>query len=77
LKNFITQKATSFITSIEGSGTWFIEDEPNEVKAGDLVIVPPNKQFYYKGNLKQICITAPSWEPEFEHHTRDIDFENR
>jgi hypothetical protein len=22
---------------------------------------------------KQVCITAPSWEPEFEHHVRDID----
>ena len=64
---------TVFAYIIEGKGTWYIEDIPHEVCAGDVVIVPPNTRFYYKGSLKQICITSPAWEPEFEHHVRDIE----
>ena len=58
---------------MEGKGTWIIEDIPHDVSAGDVVIIPPDTRFYYKGQLKQICITAPAWEPEFEKHIRDIE----
>jgi mannose-6-phosphate isomerase-like protein (cupin superfamily) len=71
-EEFYHSKSNFIFYIIEGTGTWFIEGEPNKVKTGDVVIVPPNKRFYYKGKLKQICITAPSWEPEYEHHVRDI-----
>jgi mannose-6-phosphate isomerase-like protein (cupin superfamily) len=67
-----TQSAFIFYI-IEGSGTWFIENDSYEVQAGDVVIVPPNKRFYYKGCLKQVCITSPAWEPEHEHHVRDVE----
>ena len=71
-EEFYHSKSYFIFYIIEGSGTWYIEDNPEQVKTGDVVIVPPNKRFYYKGCLKQICITSPSWEPEFEHHVRDI-----
>jgi mannose-6-phosphate isomerase-like protein (cupin superfamily) len=58
---------------IEGAGTWIIEDQEFPVEANDVVIVPPGKRFYYKGTLKQVCITAPAWDAEHEHHVRDID----
>jgi mannose-6-phosphate isomerase-like protein (cupin superfamily) len=58
---------------IEGEGTWYIEDEAYPVKAGDVIIIPPSKRFYYKGSLKQVCITSPAWEPEFEYHVRNIE----
>jgi mannose-6-phosphate isomerase-like protein (cupin superfamily) len=73
-EEFYHTKSNFIFYIIEGAGTWFIEDEPYKVEAGDVVIIPPNKRFYYKGNLKQICVTAPAWEPEFEHHVRDIEF---
>lgn len=72
LEEFYHGKSNFIFYIIEGSGIWFIEDVPHEVCAGDVVIVPPNTRFYYKGSLKQICITSPAWEPEFEHHVRDI-----
>jgi mannose-6-phosphate isomerase-like protein (cupin superfamily) len=37
-----------------------------------VVIVPAGKKFYYRGNLKQVCVTAPAWEAEYEEHIRDV-----
>jgi mannose-6-phosphate isomerase-like protein (cupin superfamily) len=67
-----TQSAFVFYI-IEGSGTWYIEDEAFPVEATDVVIIPPGKRFYYTGSFKQVCITAPAWEPQYEQHVRDID----
>ncbi len=72
-EEFLHKKSYFIFYIIEGEGTWFIEDTPYDVKAGDVVIVPPNKKFYYKGSLKQVCITSPAWEPEFEQHIRDVN----
>jgi mannose-6-phosphate isomerase-like protein (cupin superfamily) len=73
-EEFYHSKSNFIFYIIEGQGTWFIEGVAYEVQAGDVVIVPPNERFYYKGNLKQLCITAPGWEPQFEHHVRDVSF---
>jgi mannose-6-phosphate isomerase-like protein (cupin superfamily) len=73
-EEFYHSKSNFIFYIIEGSGTWFIEDAAYEVSSGDVIIIPPGRRFYYRGKLKQICVTAPSWEPEFEHHVRDIEF---
>ncbi len=73
-EEFYHSKSNFIFYIIEGSGTWFIENKPYVVEAGDIIIIPPNNRFYYKGVLKQICITAPAWEEEYEHHVRNIDF---
>jgi len=73
-EEFFHSKSTFIFYIIQGEGTWFIEDKPFKAEAGDVVIIPPNNRFYYKGTLKQICITSPSWEPEYEHHVRNIEF---
>lgn len=72
-EEFYHSKSNFIFYIIEGQGTWFIEDKAYEVSSGDVVIVPPNKRFYYKGILKQVCITAPAWEEVFEHHVRNIE----
>lgn len=72
-EEFYHSKSTFIFYITDGTGTWFIEDEPYEVSAGDVIIIPPGKRFYYKGCLKQVCITSPAWEPEYEHHVRDIE----
>ncbi len=71
-EEFLHKKSYFIFYIIEGKGTWFVEDEPREVKAGDVVIIPPNTRFYYKGKLKQVCVTSPAWEAEQEQHVRDI-----
>jgi mannose-6-phosphate isomerase-like protein (cupin superfamily) len=72
-EEFFHSKSHFIFYIIEGEGTWFIEGSPYEVKTGDVLIIPPGKKFYYKGRLKQICITSPAWEAEFEHHVRNIE----
>ncbi len=72
-EEFYHEKSAFVFYIIEGMGTWIIEDEEYPVEATDVVIVPPGKRFYYRGNLKQVCITAPGWEPQYEHHVRDVE----
>jgi mannose-6-phosphate isomerase-like protein (cupin superfamily) len=58
---------------IEGSGEWVIEDEHFAVTATDVIVVHPGKKFYYTGNLKQICVTAPAWEAQYEELVRKVE----
>jgi mannose-6-phosphate isomerase-like protein (cupin superfamily) len=74
-EEFRHDKSAFIFYILEGQGTWVIEDQEFPVKATDVVIVPPGKRFYYKGNLKQVCITAPAWEAEYERHIRDVDLD--
>jgi hypothetical protein len=55
----ILPQKSSFILHLRRR-KWIIEDEEYDVKAKDVVIVPPGKIFYFKGKLKQICITSPA-----------------
>lgn len=71
-EEFLHKKSYFIFYIIKGKGTWFIEDKPYTVEAGDAIIIPPKTRFYYKGNLKQVCITSPAWEPEYEQHVRDV-----
>lgn len=72
-EEFLHTKSYFIFYVIEGKGTWFIEDKPHEVQAGDTVIIPPNTRFYYKGKLKQVCVTSPAWEAKHEQHIRDVN----
>jgi len=38
-----------------------------------VVIVPKGKRFYYRGNFKQVCVTVPAWEAEYEEQIRDVE----
>jgi len=73
-EEFFHSKSNFIFYVIEGCGTWFIEDQPYNVEAGDVVIIPPNHRFYYRGTLKQICITSPAWEEAYEYHIRNVEF---
>jgi mannose-6-phosphate isomerase-like protein (cupin superfamily) len=71
-EEFCHEKSTFIYYILEGHGKWIIEDEEYEVEAKDVVIIPPGKKFYFKGNLKQICVTAPAWDEKYEKHIRYI-----
>lgn len=57
---------------LEGSGEWVIDGETYPVEATDVVVVPPGRAFYYRGRLKQICVTAPAWEEAYEEEVRKV-----
>lgn len=71
-EEFMHEMSNFIYYIIEGSGTWIIEDKEHGVRAGDVVVVPAGKRFWFRGNLKQVCVTAPAWEEQYEHHIRDI-----
>lgn len=71
-EEFMHETSNFIYYIIEGSGTWVIEDREYGVRAGDVVVVPAGKRFWFRGNLKQVCVTAPAWEERFEHHIRNI-----
>jgi predicted house-cleaning noncanonical NTP pyrophosphatase (MazG superfamily) len=72
-EEFFHEKSDFIYYILEGSGTWIIEDNEFEVRARDAVVVPAGKRFWFRGNLKQICVTAPAWEEQYEHHIRYLD----
>ncbi len=71
-EEFYHTKSTFIYYIIQGRGTWFIEGKRHQVKKGDLVVIEPNKRFYYRGKLKQILVTVPPYNPKYEHHVRYI-----
>lgn len=74
-EEFIHHKSAFIYYILEGSGTYFVDGEPHEVEATDVIMVPPGKKIYFKGNLKQLCITAPAWEEHEEEHVRMVDLD--
>ena len=71
-EEFVHDKSDFLYYILEGSGTWVVEDRKFDVRAGDVVVVPAGNRFWFRGNLKQICITAPAGEEKYERHIRDI-----
>jgi predicted house-cleaning noncanonical NTP pyrophosphatase (MazG superfamily)/mannose-6-phosphate isomerase-like protein (cupin superfamily) len=72
LEEFFHEKSDFIYYILEGKGTWMVDDREFEVRAGDVVVVPSGKRFWFRGSLKQICVTAPAWEKQYEHHIRDL-----
>jgi predicted house-cleaning noncanonical NTP pyrophosphatase (MazG superfamily)/quercetin dioxygenase-like cupin family protein len=72
MEEFVHEKSDFMYYILEGRGTWTVEDREYEVQAKDVVVVPAGKRFWFKGNLKQICITSPAWEEQYERHIRNI-----
>ncbi len=55
---------------LEGEGTFYLDDEPVEVSKGDALYINSGTRIYYKGHLKMVLITTPTWTPEDEVETR-------
>lgn len=72
-EEFFHEKSAFIYYIIEGSGVWVIEDREYPAQAGDVVMVPPGKRFYFRGRLRQVCVTVPAWEEEYERHVRFVE----
>ena len=51
---------------LEGSGYFLINDVKEECVKGDLVVIPHNSKFTYKGKLKMMATATPPFRPEQE-----------
>ena len=72
-EEFVHEKSIFTYIFLEGKGTFYLDDEAVEVKAGDVLSINPWTRIYYKWNLKQILITTPAYDSIYEKHIRDID----
>ncbi len=72
-EEFVHDKSTFTYIFLEGSGTFYLDDEEINVKKGDILSINPGTRIYYRGNLKQILITTPAYDPAFERHIKYID----
>lgn len=55
---------------VEGRGQMHVDDEQEEVSAGQVIYIPPNSvqriRNTGKGDLVFLCIVDPAWKPENE-----------
>ena len=71
-EEFVHDNSTFTYIFLEGEGIFYLDDEEVKVKAGDVLSINPGTRIYYKGNLKQVLITTPAYDPKYERHIRDI-----
>lgn len=72
-EEFVHTKSTFTYIFLEGKGTFYLDDKKVDVKAGDVLSISPGTRIYYKGNLKQVLICSPAYDPKYEQHIRNID----
>lgn len=72
-EEFVHDKSIFTYIILEGKGTFYLDDEEVEVKAGDVLSINPGTRIYYKGNLKQVLITTPAYDSKYERHIGYID----
>lgn len=53
---------------LKGSGKLVTETAEVNLKAGDVVYVPPGEKFYWEGTLTVILSATPAWHPQ-QHET--------
>lgn len=58
---------------IEGTGTFFLDDEKVEAKATDLIVIPPNTRIHYFGTMKMVLTVSPAFKEENERHVRFVE----
>lgn len=58
---------------ISGSGTFFLNDEKVEVKATDLIVIPPETRIHYFGSMDMVLVVSPAFDEKDERHVRFID----
>lgn len=62
----IQRESTFTYYVIEGKGYFDIDDNKEDCKQGDLIVIPPGKSFIYKGKMKLLLAVNPPWREEQE-----------
>lgn len=55
-------KHTMFYYILEGDGVFSINGTPKKVEQGDIVEIPANTEFVFKGNMKVLFINTPAYQ---------------
>lgn len=67
-------KESAFIYSIiNGSGIFYLNDEPVDAQTGDLIVIPAKTRIYYFGTMDMVLTVVPAFNPDNEVHVRFVD----
>jgi mannose-6-phosphate isomerase-like protein (cupin superfamily) len=72
-EEFYSVVSTYIYYIISGSGTFYINDEPVEAAATDLIVIPPNTRIHYFGTMEMVLTTSPAFDEKNERHVRMVD----
>ena len=72
-QEFYDTKSAFTYYIIKGKGTFYLDDEPVEVEATDLVVIPPNTRIHYFGTMEMVLTVSPAWKEENERHVRFVE----
>jgi mannose-6-phosphate isomerase-like protein (cupin superfamily) len=72
-QEFYNDRSTLMYYIISGRGTFYLNDEPVEASATDLVVIPLRTRTHYFGKMEMVLTVTPAFKEEDEHHVRFID----
>ena len=61
-----TKRSDRIYYVIEGKGTFIINDKSVPVRKTDVVIVPKNAPYNYKGKMKLFLVHVPAFDEKYE-----------
>lgn len=73
---FYNKVSTFTYYVIEGSWTFYINGQPQEMLAGDFVTIPPNTKIHYLGTMKMVLVTTPAYRAENQVHVGDTSWDS-
>lgn len=72
-QEFYDKKSAYVYYIIKGEGTFVLSDQKVEVKAGDLITIPPKTRIHYFGTMEMVLTVAPAFDEKNEVHVRFVD----
>jgi len=72
-QEFYDIKSAYIYYIIKGYGTFFLNDEPVEARATDLIVIPPKTRIHYFGAMEMVLTVSPAFDAKNEQHVRFVD----
>ena len=60
----LNEECTLMCYVIEGSGYLVVNNVEYTLEQGSVVLIEPNEEYYYEGNVKLCMPSAPAWTPD-------------
>src|SRR3989344_5909645 len=75
LEEFYDFKSWFIYYIVKGRGTFVLNDEKAEVKATDLITIPPKTRIHYFGTMEMVLTVSPAYDEKNYRHVRMVSKE--
>ena len=72
LEEFYDVKSWFIYYIVKGRGTFVLNDEKAEVKATDLITIPPKTRIHYFGTMEMVLTVSPAYDEKNYRHVRMV-----